>query len=72
MAVQTLFVEPDSSRETGYDESFNGKLRAERLIGEIFYTLRKAQVMIERWGQGYKIPRFHRPWDIVHQRQRQF
>jgi hypothetical protein len=30
-------------------ESFNGKLRDELLSREIFYTLREAQVLIERW-----------------------
>ncbi len=31
--------------ENGYCESFNGKLRNELLNGEIFYTLREAQVL---------------------------
>lgn len=30
-------------------ESFNGKLRHEVLNGEVFYTLREAQVLIEAW-----------------------
>jgi hypothetical protein len=30
-------------------ESFNGKLRDELLNREIVYTLREAQVLIERW-----------------------
>jgi hypothetical protein len=30
-------------------ESFNGKLRDECLNGEIFYSLREAQVVIEKW-----------------------
>ncbi len=33
----------------GYVESFNGKLRDELLNGEVFNTLREAQVLIERW-----------------------
>ncbi len=36
--------------ENGYSESFNGKLRNELLNGEIFYTLREAQVLIEQWA----------------------
>ena len=35
-------------------ESFNGKLRDELLNGEIFYTLKEAKVLIERWRQQYK------------------
>ena len=30
-------------------ENFNGKLRDEVLNGEIFYTLKEAKVVIERW-----------------------
>jgi transposase InsO family protein len=46
MRVQTLYIEPGDPWENGYNESFNGKLRDELLNGEIFYTLREAQVMI--------------------------
>jgi transposase InsO family protein len=34
--VRTLFIEPGSSWENGYSESFNGKLRDELLAREIF------------------------------------
>jgi integrase-like protein len=33
--------------ENGYIESFNARLRDELLYGEIFYTLREAQIVIE-------------------------
>ncbi len=59
MGVQTLYIEPGSPWENGYNESFNGKLRDELLNGEIFYTLREAQVMIERWRQHYNTIRPH-------------
>jgi len=45
--------------ENGYNESFNGKLRDELLNGETFYTLKEAQVMIERWRQHYNTIRPH-------------
>ncbi len=32
----------------------NGKLRDELLNGEIFYSLKEAQVLIERWRHHYK------------------
>jgi transposase InsO family protein len=35
--------------ENGYIESFNARLRDELLDGEIFYTLRKAKIVIESW-----------------------
>jgi len=39
VGVKTLYIEPGSPPENGYNESFNGKLRGELLNGEIFYTL---------------------------------
>ena len=56
---EVLEFEPGSPWENGYNESFNGKLRDELLNGEIFYTLREAQVMIERWRQSYNTVRPH-------------
>jgi transposase InsO family protein len=60
VGVQTLFIEPGSPWENGYVESFNGKLRDELLNGELFYTLREAQILIERWRRHYNIVRPHR------------
>ncbi len=52
IGVKTLFIAPGSLWENGYVESFNGKLRDELLNGEIFYTLRKAKILIEAWRGG--------------------
>ena len=49
VGVKTAYIEPGSPWENGYVESFNGKLRDELLNGEIFYTLKEAKVLIERW-----------------------
>jgi transposase InsO family protein len=57
--VQTLYIEPGSPWENGYNESFNGKFRDELLNGEIFYTLKEAQVLIERWRREYNTFRPH-------------
>lgn len=59
LGVKTLFIEPGSPWENGYNESFNGKLRDELLNGEIFYTLKEAQILIERWRQEYNTFRPH-------------
>jgi len=59
VGVKTLFIEPGSPWENGYVESFNGKLRDELLNGEIFYTLREARVVIERWRDEYNRVRPH-------------
>lgn len=40
-------------------ESFNAKLRDELLNSEVFYTLKEASVMIERWRAHYNSIRPH-------------
>lgn len=59
VGVTTLFIEPGSPWENGYNESFNGKLRDELLDREIFYSLREAEVLIERWRRHYNTVRPH-------------
>jgi transposase InsO family protein len=59
LKVKTLFIEPGSPWENGYNESFNGKLRDELLNGEIFYTLKEAQILIEQWRKEYNTIRPH-------------
>ena len=45
--------------ENGFIESFNARLRDELLDGEIFYSLREAQVVIESWRRHYNAVRPH-------------
>jgi transposase InsO family protein len=59
LEVGPLFIEPGSPWENGYNESFNGKLRDELLNGELFDTLREAQVLVERWRRHYNTVRPH-------------
>ena len=59
IGVKTLYIEPGSPWENGYNESFNGKLRDELLNGEIFYTLKEAKVLIEQWRRHYNTIRPH-------------
>jgi putative transposase len=59
VGAKTLYIEPGSPWENGYCESFNGKLRDELLNGEIFYSLKEAQVIIERWRHHYNTIRPH-------------
>ena len=44
---------------TGPSESFNGRMRHELLNGEIFYSLREAQIIIEEWRKHYNTKRPH-------------
>jgi len=57
--TKPLFIEPGSPWENGYCESFNGKLSDECLNGEIFYSLREAQVIIGMWREHYNTVRPH-------------
>jgi len=59
LGVATLFIEPASPWENGYIESFNGKLRDELLNGDLFYTLREAQILIANWRRLYNGLRPH-------------
>ena len=59
VGVTTLFIEPGSPWENGYVESFNGKLRDELLDREIFYSMREAEVLIERWRRHYCLASQH-------------
>lgn len=45
--VQTAYITPGSPWENGFNERFNGILRDELLNGEMFYSLKEAQVMVE-------------------------
>ena len=59
LKVKTAYIEPGSPWENGYNESFNGKLRDELLNGEIFYTMKEAQILIEEWRRHYNEVRPH-------------
>ena len=42
------YIEPGSPWENRYCKGFSGRMRDELLNGEIFYSLREAQIIIER------------------------
>ena len=57
--VKTAYIELGTPWENGYIESFNARLRDELLDGEIFYTLREAQIVIESWRRHFNTIRPH-------------
>lgn len=59
VGVQTQYITPGSPWENGYIESFNGTLGHEVLKREIFYSLKEAKVLIERWRVHYNTKRPH-------------
>ena len=73
VGAKTAFIEPGRPwgetvkksiqwidfRSNGYCESFNGRFRDKLLNGEIFYSLREAQIIIEEWRRHYNTNRPH-------------
>jgi putative transposase len=57
LEVKPLYIEPGSPWENGYVESFHGRLRDESLNGEVFDTLREAQVLLEQWRRKFNAVR---------------
>jgi transposase InsO family protein len=49
IGAKTAFIEPGSPRENGSCESFNARFRDEFLNGEVFSSVCKAQIRIEKW-----------------------
>ena len=56
---KTAYIEPESPWENGYCESFNSRSRDDLLTGEIFYSLREAQILIGQWRLDNNTPRPH-------------
>jgi len=59
VGAKTAYIEPGSPWENGYCESFNARFRDELLNGEIFYSLKGAQIIIEQWRRHYNTIRPH-------------
>ena len=59
VGARTAYIERGSPWENGFIESFNARLRDELLDGEVFYTLREAQIVIESWRRHYNTVRPH-------------
>lgn len=59
VGAKTAYITPGSPWENGYVESFNARFRDELLDGEIFYSLKEAQIIIESWRRHYNTIRPH-------------
>ena len=59
VGAKTAYIEPGAPWENGYCEGFNARFRDEFLNGEMFYTLREAQILIEQWRIHYNTVRPH-------------
>ena len=59
VGATTLFITPGSPWENGYVDSFNGKLRDDLPVQEIFDTLWEVQVLTQQWHYKYNHERPH-------------
>ncbi|MDE4142972.1 IS3 family transposase [Phaeobacter gallaeciensis] len=59
VGAKTAYIAPGSPWENGYCESFNARFRDELLNGEVFYSLREAEILIEQWRKHYNTKRPH-------------
>ena len=59
VGAKPAFITPGSPWENGSCDSFNASFRDEVLNGEVFTTLREAQILIERWRRHYNTVRPH-------------
>ena len=57
--VELLLIDPGCPWQNGYNESFNGKLRAECLNMELFYSRGEAQVIVDWFREVYNNERPH-------------
>ena len=57
--VRLHFIEPGKPVQNAFIESFNGKMQDECLNGEIFYSLKEVQIVIELWRVEYNTRRPH-------------
>jgi transposase InsO family protein len=58
IGVKTAYIEPGSPWENGFCESFNGTFRDNLLDGEIFYSLKEAQIIVGEWVKHYNTHSF--------------
>ena len=59
VGAKTAYIEPGSPWKNGYCESFNARFRDKLLNGELFYSLKEAQILIEKWRIHYNTVRPH-------------
>ena len=61
--VRTLYIEPGSPWENGFNESFNGTLRDELLNREVFGNILEARLLGVQWRDEYNHVRPHSSLD---------
>jgi len=59
VGAKIAYIELGTPWENGYCKSLNARFRDELLNGEFFYSLKEAQIMIEKWQSHYNTLRPH-------------
>lgn len=57
--METFYIAPGSPWENGYVESFNSRLRDERLNRELFLSIDELRYVADRWRMDYNHYRPH-------------
>lgn len=59
------YIDPGKTQQNAFIESFNARFRDALLDGEIFYSQREAQILIEEWIKHDNTKRPHVLWTIA-------
>lgn len=57
--IQLGFIAPGKPWQNGFAESFHSRLRDEFLDGEVFWSVRQAQVLLDGWRRYWNEQRLH-------------
>jgi transposase InsO family protein len=57
--INPTYIEPGKPWQNGFAETFHSRLRDEFLDGEVFLTVREAQVHLEAWRRYWNEQRLH-------------
>ncbi len=57
--IQLGFIAPGKPWQNGFAESFHSRLRDEFLDGEVFWSVRQAQVLLDSWRRYWNERRLH-------------
>jgi transposase InsO family protein len=57
--IQTAYIDKGSPWQNGFAESFHSRFRDEFLNGEVFLSVKDAQVRVEQWRNWYNTERPH-------------
>jgi transposase InsO family protein len=63
--ISSCYIDPGKPWQNGFAESFHARLRDEYLDGEVFLSVREAQVRLDSWRRDWNEERLHSSLDYV-------